>query len=1479
MSFIGNIFQGIGDFFTGGSDEEKKKKQQSQTKVAAPRPVAPSFQNSPIQMPNIVTPTKPYLDPNPAADTLQKVNGNTPSPAQQRAAASLAAMGGPVDRNYQSHQINAGDVGLEAVKGIGHTFIDPGVTSFQNMQKANAEVLARKSRENTGERGLGRGMAVAGAAMPEQIGNFVNAIGETGLEYAAYVAPEIKALKVAASAPKLVKAATGLVRQGATSAPLSVASDIVHGEYDPLTIAQHATVATLGAGGIGALTSLRKVAPGITSVNPAQIEDAAAVQAAQEAKAAAAAPAPPPPIKPDAMNPQETEALTAMDKIAKERVLNPEEQAMRAELQDKKALIDEMNNPKPVDLDKPTYKRQGKPEPEPKSSLDIPTYQRNAADELVKQAQARVDELNNLQKVEPNNQATRQAKQQELAKAMATDPKQAATILRKQLLEKATGQSDPAVVEAALAPLRAKAETELANAKVVQQAKEALTPKSAAPTKTPASVPASATPPKSESAPLKKAAPAPAAAKPPVATQAAPPPTEPVASNTPLKSSTGEEVPVAPRTHDAATKRMNKDLKDVIEGQYGTREKVNIEELHTNADATIGKMSHEKLTERYESGAHFDSPQAIVDGIHALDALSKAPESPGVVSAVDNLATALAESQSKAGVTLRVGQIIWDQMPTSLKKATLLKRLARNGVEVSDEQGNELGRLLKESDALKATRETAANELSKLNELSPEELATRETSTRVKQATKAFDEAKREGEYADGATSDYFVHLLPKNAFGERLAQNARVMMLSAPTGRIHDFASTASNSIVESAVDTVQAGLNKVVNKVRGNNKLPDELPSPRKHAQGFVTGVKDTARAMVHGEHRKTNFKGDIKKTVNRSNVDPTGSVKWNNPLKKVGNIVKNVVIGATESPTLVTQGHADAKLYQLAQQAGKQAGLKGKALDNYAEVNSRLRSSLENYLANEDHLKVNNLHHNGVAQAMSGAVQAIQRATKGSKMGETIVPQVINQIAPFTSWMSGNIHRTLTDANMLHNTTQLIQAIHRKDAEAATKQAARLSVNGGLFGAGYLMAQGGEITDHDANGDKYAGNYFHFGNLYIPLALLGPYAAPLIFGAAAHGISQKDGGWSKPGNIGSGISDAAGNAIKSLSVTTTLGGSNAFQAGIANIGSDRQSAAEVAVDIAAGAAGQYVPSVTRDVNAAIDTYDDKANPTHEAADTKAYATNDKGNEVVDPMKTALNKFQVTIPGKAQELPRKEGTPARTLTDRSLQGTHDTNATVAVRQADKAQVDQTKANKANDIPDPNADYPKGTSFESAVQARIERGEYDKASQGLQQKLDSIKGNKDIAASTVSDLEDRIKQVKILQSGHYDPSIVELYKSTELAEWRNMGDPENEAFDQATYDLLFEYDSKLAAAGISKSKRSKDDNAYSAKAPGKGRGGSGGSGSTAGGDPGSPLSLGKINFGSLALQKASAPNMPTIQKIPANQLVKKRIISVKKGR
>ena len=111
----------------------------------------------------------------------------------------------------------------------------------------------------------------------------------------------------------------------------------------------------------------------------------------------------------------------------------------------------------------------------------------------------------------------------------------------------------------------------------------------------------------------------------------------------------------------------------------------------------------------------------------------------------------------------------------------------------------------------------------------------------------------------------------------------------------------------------------------------------------------------------------------------------------------------------------------------------------------------------------------------------------------------------------------------------------------------------------------------------------------------------------------------------------------------------------------------------------------------------------------------------------------------------------------------------------------------------------PKGYSYSNTLDTAIQKGDYDNGIKGLQQqlKVDTTPGPLHIPPSTVSDLNAKITQLKVLQDNKIPPSLMDTYAKTDVTEWRALGDPSSSTYNPALYQQLYQLDSDLAAKGV----------------------------------------------------------------------------------
>lgn len=1039
----------------------------------------------------------------------------------------------------------------------------------------------------------------------------------------------------------------------------------------------------------------------------------------------------------------------------------------------------------------------------------------------------------------------------------------------------------PVTPEAPVQPVQAA--PEVPTATPVPEAAPAPTDVPPGPTVTPAAEPVNAPAPAVTPAPAPDVA-APVAGEPvpgePVPPEAAAPPT-------------GQTVPIAPRTHDALVKQVGEAAAPLKE-QYGQRNPVSIEDLKQTADGQVANLSDDDLLKTFstvgpEQMVH--SPESFALARSALNRISQNADDPQAVQTVSNIMDGLEGYASKSGTALRLVQEDFDSMPLPMKVRYIVKNLdrANAGVEgyapLSEDPAkaqiveNTITGYLRNGEAI---NERVAQAQGRLNEIADAASRGERSEVNARPIINALKDDQRALSANNGELVKYYNTQLPQRSLGQRSNDFARNMMLGSFTGRINDVLTTSTNIANRGLQNVTQGLMAKAVNLVKPGTTV-DTLRGVPDFFRGTAGGAKTGAQ-----EFKGVQFAPDLQKSL-KSNTDLRSGVQ------KATGPVSSKIQAATEFATRASEGVKTQRLYQLAVQEGQQQGLKGPLLKQYAEARAAVPSRLMQENADKLHLEVNNLNDNPVTRTLNRVSASIGTDQPG--VAGTVGGIVKNQIIPFTSWLGGNIYNSITDKNVVASLVKTLASASKGDVDGVVENLAKTANNAAYtYALGYLMTQAGLITNKDAQGYNDAGAYLHIGGRYIPVAFTGFFAPNIILGNAAYQGLNDNGNGSVGSKVAKAASDGLINFGKSINAASALGADNNISRIVGQVQQPGSSvtAGDVGAQTAGNIAGQFIPGVGGDINAALNNglklgghtiVPDTLNPTHEAADTRATKTNPAtGNQVKDQVGSAERSFVNRIPLLSQGLPRKAGVAASDLVDRVTKGNRDTNASVQKAKDAQTATNQDAQDKAKDIPNPDGKYAKGDSFDNAVQARIENGDYDKAISAYQQKLSEQQKDKNIPKSKNDDLQDKIKTLQVLKKGGYDPGIIDQYKKTSLSEWRDMGAPDSDNYDPKTYEMLYRYDSDLAKAGESANTTKKTDNKFTAKTSKSGSGSGRGSAASKALDQikGNTLSsapdLKNIDFGNLGAEKAGSIKVPTIQKVTANQLPKKRTISVRKA-
>lgn len=943
-----------------------------------------------------------------------------------------------------------------------------------------------------------------------------------------------------------------------------------------------------------------------------------------------------------------------------------------------------------------------------------------------------------------------------------------------------------------------------------------------------------------------------------------------------------DQLPAAPLTYDAVVKQIGGGRE--LKGNYAMRDKLDLDAMKQEAAGVVANMDDAQLVQSVSSTSRellAHDPQSFSLARATLDRLYAMKDNPVAQQQVSDVLEAMSKFASKNAQGLRIVQEEFDNMPLPMKVKYLANKIDAANADTKGYEplGRDPARAAEVEAALTARLEASQGVAERVAALEDQinraaDAAREGQKVDIKGIKKVLAVERENLQKANGELVKYFQNLVPGRTKGQKaLSDFPRMMMLSSFTGRLNDVLTTAANVVEQSGTNITQGILSKAYNLVKG----PGAVSDTTKGAGALVKGVFSGSRKTV-GEIKGNQYVDDIQKSLK-------GTEELRSGLRKAKGPVSRTIQSATEFATRASEGVRDQRLYQLADQEATQLGLKGGMRKQYANARAAVPTRQMLDAANELHMAVNNLNDNPISRTLAAVAKGMEGENRFGKTG--VGGLIKNQVIPFTSWLGGNVWNSLTDRNVIANGYKFIRDAAKGNPEGAIRNLSK-TINGAAQGyvLGYQLAKAGVLTDKDAEGYNDGGMYIHVGDRYIPVGFFGALAPNIVLGKAVH-----DGMNAEGESAAKATADAIGNfAWHGLALGNVIGVENnlnrAYQAGTRPGGN----AADAAAVAAGGAAGQYIPAAGGDVNAVLNNglelggqtiIPDSLNPTHEAADTRVESNkilkSGEKSTAKDYPKSAVNTLINRIPFASQSLPRKAGVAADDLVDRTTRGSRETGAQKDAKVQAKTEADRAADFKARDIPN----Y-KDKGFEDAVEARVQRGEYDKGIEALQAKLEAQKADKNIPDSKNKDMQDEIKQLQILKAGKFKPEIRDMYKSTSVTEWRNMGDPEHEDYDPERYQLLYDYDSALAKESISGSTLAHDKNKFTAKKAGSG---SGGRGSAANRELarirsnkiGSTPNLMKFDF-DLRPEKAGSYKMPQLQQLRSSDLIKKRKITVGKA-
>lgn len=860
----------------------------------------------------------------------------------------------------------------------------------------------------------------------------------------------------------------------------------------------------------------------------------------------------------------------------------------------------------------------------------------------------------------------------------------------------------------------------------------------------------------------------------------------------------------------------NKALADEIRAGKKPKEVLKINESKDAVDSRINEMTDDEVI------SHFSAPRSkptdydlfMANGsLRRLEPIAKEVDANGLPTAraerageaITNAIDTIEAAPSAAGRTLSASRIAYHDMPNSLKARYFEKR---TGVDLQDADRK---RLLDVIDSA----ETDYNKAQQfIDDLKSGKGNSKELRQQIDQLEASY--SVKNGIVLDTLKDISRDQMGIKAKAGEALANTGnlgRTFMLSAPSGRTFDMVSTGFTAASRGNEANIAALIGKGWNAITRGNKLESKLLSPKTIASGGARGLRQTWRDVRKGTTRVEDVK--FLQNVNRGDLNrPAG-------------LGTRLVHGMTVSPDAATRGFKDAHLERLGNKVGRDAGLSGKELREFTKNYKYFADPKHVQQAQESWRKVNMMHDNEITRALEGAARALSGGvTKDSSVMRRFGAGLIkNAILPFTRYTGGLMHTILTEKNLVARAARMGKAVYRHDGQGFVNQLAGLAndtLEATVLTGAVVPMLGGELVDHDAEGNSYDGVYIRFGDNYFPVNLAGIMAPGIITGYAFQ-KSMTDNGFDPKNFIIEYGSKLGATAFNNPLVAgnTLLGDASQAAQDISRAKNDNER--ERAIDrtvpsLIQGGLSPYInPGFLRDASSALDST--SLNPTGEAPNTRATKINpNTGREVVDGKQTAINRWKSGIPFLSQDLDRREGVNARNIVDRSLHRTRSTEIQNQQRADEQAKADQKLSIEQRDKDYESRGVPKTGD---GILKAFENDDWDKMIEGNRWALERAADDGEISQKTKDKYERDIRKAETLRDNNLSFADWEEYDSIDVTEWRKLANTDPEA-----YNRLWQIDQLMAQNNASDARGKPDKQKYSvkeSKSKSKSRSGGGG--------------------------------------------------------
>lgn len=234
--------------------------------------------------------------------------------------------------------------------------------------------------------------------------------------------------------------------------------------------------------------------------------------------------------------------------------------------------------------------------------------------------------------------------------------------------------------------------------------------------------------------------------------------------------------------------------------------------------------------------------------------------------------------------------------------------------------------------------------------------------------------------------------------------------------------------------------------------------------------------------------------------------------------------------------------------------------------------------------------------------------------------------------------------------------------------------------------------------------------------------------------------------------------------------------------------------------------------------------------AANTLPNKTDDAGNVIHNPgaLPLAFGASSTTQDkGVAQtnQINDTTNTALKSITDTGA--LDDPNLKAVINTDDKAKkiladIQAGKQVQPADIKKLQSVLTKGVPENGDDTAYLEKGQYDTNLAALNLKRQEMAADPTAKPSALAAIDLNIKRSQVYKDNSIPYDLIKQYKSTSLSDWRAMGDDTSDNYDPDTYQKLWTMDQLMTKAAASDNTKNPAKEKFSAKAPGKGRGGAG---------------------------------------------------------